>query len=173
MDPPSMRPDCDRCAALCCVAPAFVPGPDFPIDKPNGEPCPNIADGHRCRIYADRERLGFSGCLVYDCLGAGQRVTQELFAGRSWRDEPELLAPMTAAFLAMSEVHHLLMLLETAAKVELPAQERRTLEELRDALTPPEGWTPVSLKTVLEGGLSERARKFFRSLRDVVRQPAP
>jgi hypothetical protein len=30
--------DCERYAALCCVAPAFAASADFAIDKPGGAP---------------------------------------------------------------------------------------------------------------------------------------
>src|SRR6185437_7197530 len=38
-----LRADCGRCFGLCCVAPAFVRSADFAIDKPAGQPCPNLA----------------------------------------------------------------------------------------------------------------------------------
>jgi hypothetical protein len=31
-----LRADCERCFALCCVAPAFAVSPDFGLNKPAG-----------------------------------------------------------------------------------------------------------------------------------------
>ena len=106
-----LRPDCSRCAALCCVAFAFERSADFAVDKAAGEPCPNLDACGGCRIYERRLDLGFGGCVQHDCHGAGQRVVQETFGGRSWLTEPDLLGPMSSAFATMWEVHKLLALL--------------------------------------------------------------
>ena len=53
-----LRADCSRCAALCCVVPAFSRSSDFAIDKPAGRPCPNLRSDLRCGIHEhlrDRE----------------------------------------------------------------------------------------------------------------------
>lgn len=164
MDTATMRADCARCAALCCVALAFDRSPSFAITKPNGVVCPNLDSRHRCRIHADRDRCGFSGCVAYDCLGAGQRVTQELFGGRTWRDDASLLAPMMKAFLAMRRVHELIVLLDTVAQKRLTPGERKTLHHLVDALQPEGGWTPETLSAVVDD-VEREAHEFLRSLR--------
>src|SRR2546421_13112310 len=85
---PDLKPDCERCCGLCCVAPAFAVSPEFAIDKGPGEPCPNLTKDFRCGIH-DRLRVeGFRGCVAYDCFGAGQKVTQVTFNGRHWRGSP-------------------------------------------------------------------------------------
>ena len=91
MDASILQADCEQCAALCCVALAFDKSEWFPIDKPNGVVCPQLDGSNRCKIYDTREALGYNGCLNFDCHGAGQRVTQEVFGGRSWREDPALL----------------------------------------------------------------------------------
>ena len=77
--------DCSRCVGLCCVAPAFAASVDFAVDKPAGDPCPNLEADNRCGIHARLRESGFPGCVVFDCFGAGQRVTQELLPGTDWR----------------------------------------------------------------------------------------
>jgi hypothetical protein len=163
MDPATMRADCARCAALCCVALAFDRSPAFAITKPNGTPCPNLA-GHRCRIHTERQVRGFSGCVGYDCLGAGQRVTQELFGGRSWRDDASLLGPMTKAFVAMRRVHELIVLLNSAGQKPLLVDERKTLDRLLAALQPSSGWTQHALSAVSEE-MEREVRALLKSLR--------
>src|ERR1700712_5136503 len=95
-----LRADCSRCVALCCVAPAFAASADFAIDKPAGRPCPNLDAAFGCSIHRRLRPSGFPGCVVFDCLGAGQRVAQQTFAGRDWRSEPAIAPQMFAAFAA-------------------------------------------------------------------------
>jgi hypothetical protein len=102
-----LRADCARCVALCCVAPAFTASADFAITKPAGRPCPNLNAGFRCGIHDRLRPAGFSGCAAFDCYGAGQKVAQHTFAGRDWRSEPGLAAPMFAAFAVMRQLHEL------------------------------------------------------------------
>ncbi len=99
---------------LCCVAPAFARSADFAVDKPAGTPCTNLQADFRCAIHADLRDRGFAGCTVFDCLGAGQRVTAA-FAGRDWRT-PGVAAPMFAAFGVARRVHELLWYLDEARK---------------------------------------------------------
>jgi hypothetical protein len=125
--------------------------------------CPNLEGALRCGIHDRLERAGFRGCVIYDCLGAGQRVVQELFPGRSWRQEPELLPEMWQALNALRGVHELILLLATAAKAPLDHAERRALEALQAELDPADGWTMQALAEA--GALCDRARGFLQSLR--------
>jgi len=146
------------------VAPAFDRSEEFAIDKPACVACPNLDAGDRCRLHDRLEKAGFHGCVIYDCLGAGQRVVQELFAGRSWREDPDLLPEMWRALTALRGVHELILLLGAASKAPLSADERRTLEALQAELDPVGGWTTEALAATA-GPASERARGFLRTLR--------
>ena len=166
MEDAALRADCARCAALCCVAFAFDRRSGaFPIDKPNGIPCPNLARDNSCRIYEEREDEGFLGCGSYECYGAGQRVTQEVFGGRSWRDESAILPDMIRAFVVMVRVQELLVLLNEAETMPLDAGERAMLQELQDALSPADGWSTETLAGFERSGLENRTRSFLTSLR--------
>lgn len=129
-----LRADCARCAALCCVVPAFAASSDFAIDKPAGRPCPNLAADHGCGIHGSLRERGFAGCTVYDCFGAGQQVVQVTFGGRSWRDHPDLAAPMSAVFPTMRVLHELRWYL-TEAIESAAVGPGRLVEELTAALT--------------------------------------
>lgn len=109
-----LRADCSRCIALCCVALPFERSADFAIDKPAGTPCLHLRADFACSIHQRLRSSGFTGCAAYECFGAGQRITQETFAGRDWRAEPELAAPMFAAFATMRHLHELLWYLREA-----------------------------------------------------------
>jgi hypothetical protein len=116
-----LRADCASCVALCCVAPAFTASADFAINKPAGQPCPNLRTDFRCSIHDRLRPAGFSGCAAFDCFGAGQKVTQHTFGGRDWRSDPALAGPMFAAFSVMRALHELLWYLSEA--LELPHTE--------------------------------------------------
>ena len=109
-----LRANCDRCAGLCCVAPAFSASADFAIDKAAGHACPNLEPDFRCAIHASLRDRGFPGCVAYDCFGAGQRVTQEGFGGADWRAGPGTADLMFAAFPVVRQLHELLWYLSEA-----------------------------------------------------------
>ncbi|AXH36467.1 pentapeptide repeat-containing protein [Humibacter sp. BT305] len=106
--------DCGECFGLCCVALAFARSTDFPVDKPAGDPCVNLDDGDGCRIHPHLRDSGFKGCTVFDCFGAGQKVSRRTFAGRSWRDDPETRTAMFSAFPLVRRLHELLWYLDEA-----------------------------------------------------------
>ncbi|MFK0289350.1 pentapeptide repeat-containing protein [Streptomyces sp. NPDC090442] len=123
--------DCGSCFGLCCVALPFARSADFALDKEAGRPCPNLATDFRCGIHRDLRQRGFSGCTVFECFGAGQKVSQVTFEGRDWRSAPEAARPMFDAFAVMRQLHELLWYLTEA--VALPAAHP-VREELRSAL---------------------------------------
>jgi hypothetical protein len=112
---PELRADCSRCVGLCCVALALTKSADFAIDKPAGTPCPNLEADYRCGIHAELRERGFPGCVVYDCFGAGQYVTQTIFGGRHAGSR------MFAVFEVVRQLHELQWYLATA--LALPAAE--------------------------------------------------
>lgn len=159
MSRPDLRPDCAHCAALCCVAFAFDRSPLFGFDKPAGEPCRHLEAGGACRIHATRAQRGFGGCIRYDCLGAGQRVTQDMFGGRSWLSEPALLGPMMEAFLTLTRAHQVLQLLVQARELPLSASDRDVSDRLEAAIVEA-GAEPLAVSA-----LEDETRSFLRGLR--------
>ncbi|MFG3200555.1 pentapeptide repeat-containing protein [Streptomyces sp. NPDC048192] len=127
-----LRGDCARCFGLCCVALPFAASADFALNKPAGKPCPSLRDDHRCGIHADLRTKGFTGCTVYDCFGAGQKVSQLTFGGQDWRTGgKEHARRMFDAFPVVRQLHELLWYLTEA--LTLPAA-RPVHPELRRAL---------------------------------------
>jgi len=119
-----LKTDCSKCAALCCLVLNFDKGDDFAFDKNAGEPCRNLS-GHSCTIHDHLKQNGFRGCVAYDCLGAGNRTIQEVFGGKSWRDEPRLMRVMAEAFAGMREVHKRIDLLRAAETLSLNPQDEQ------------------------------------------------
>ncbi|MFF0269546.1 pentapeptide repeat-containing protein [Kribbella sp. NPDC004536] len=104
-----LQADCGSCLGLCCVVLTFAKSADFAIDKPAGEPCPNLSDEHRCTIHSQLRTKGFQGCTVYDCFGAGQELS---------RRGPE----MFAALPILRQLHELLWYLTEALEYNANAQ---------------------------------------------------
>ena len=142
-----LRADCDRCFALCCVAPAFAASADFALTKPAGQACPNLRADCRCGIHAALRERGFRGCVVYDCFGAGQKVSQVTFGGQDWRRDLHTAQQMFAVFSSMRALHELLWYLTEA--LSLPAA-RPLHTALRRALEKTERLTYTSSAALLE-----------------------
>ncbi|MFF4504294.1 pentapeptide repeat-containing protein [Streptomyces sp. NPDC001401] len=134
-----LRGDCERCFGLCCVALPFTASADFAIDKQAGTPCPNLREDHRCGIHARLRQKGFTGCTVYDCFGAGQKVSQVTFGGQDWRTgSREQTRRMFDVFPVVRQLHELLWYLTEA--LTLPAA-RPVHADLRRALAETEELT--------------------------------
>jgi uncharacterized protein YjbI with pentapeptide repeats len=144
-DRSALRADCGNCFALCCTAFGFQRSADFPIDKPAGTPCRNLADDFSCTIHQMLRPRGFRGCTVFDCSGAGQYVSQTLFGGVSWHDRPDTRAEMFRVFPVVRRLHEMLWHLaeaqdravttDSADDAALLAREiRRSIDAGRQAL---------------------------------------
>jgi len=152
----ALRADCGACFGLCCVALHFTRSAAFAVDKPAGEPCTNLDADFRCAIHTRLPEKGYSGCAAFDCLGAGQKVSQVTFAGRDWRRDPQNAAAMFAVFPIMRQLHELLWYLtealELAAALDLPGARGRgrlLRPALRDALEATERLTHGSAAELL------------------------
>ncbi|MEV4352302.1 pentapeptide repeat-containing protein [Actinoplanes sp. NPDC049596] len=84
--------------------------------------------------------------MVFDCFGAGQRITQETFGGRTWRDDPALSGPMFASLPVMRQLHEIMWYLSEARKLD---EARRVHLKLDQALAETDrlaGGTPAELR---------------------------
>lgn len=141
-DRSALRANCADCFALCCTAFGFQRSADFPINKPAGTPCLNLADDFSCSIHRSLRARGFRGCTVFDCFGAGQYVSQDLFGGTSWRERPDSSAEMFTTFALVRQLHEMLWYLVEAAErattselLGLVAQLRSDIQRALDAET--------------------------------------
>lgn len=139
--PEILRGDCANCFGLCCVALPFAKSADFAVNKASGEPCRNLREDFRCGIHTELRPSGFSGCTVYDCFGAGQKVSQVTFGGVSWREAPESARQMYEVFPVMRQLHELLRYLGEALAL---AAARPLHGELRRALARVESLTEAT-----------------------------
>ncbi len=164
-----LRADCSRCVGLCCVAPAFTASADFAIDKPAGQACPNLLADSRCGIHAELRPRGFTGCVVFDCFGAGQRVTQVTFRGQDWRQDPAIAASMFVVFTVMRQLHESLWYV-TQAQNLIPAGGLRTdLGRAREEITRRAGNGPAELAAFDSAGFHQSLGALLRRVSDAVR----
>ncbi|MEU0985123.1 pentapeptide repeat-containing protein [Streptomyces sp. NPDC005953] len=118
----TLRADCTNCFGLCCVALPFGRSTDFAVDKPAGTPCTRLNDDFGCSIHTRLRTSGFTGCTVYDCFGAGQKVSQITFGGADWRRNPGAAPAMFTAFPVVRQLHELLWYLAESLTLA-PARE--------------------------------------------------
>lgn len=143
----SLQADCENCFGLCCVALPYAASADFANDKNAGEPCPNLQPDFRCGIHSSLRQQGFRGCTVYDCFGAGQKVSQVTFGGRDWRQNEAAAKSMFEVFPLMWQLHELLWYLTEA----LTFQPARSIHsEIRAALEETERLTCLDANTLLK-----------------------
>nr|WP_245819697.1 pentapeptide repeat-containing protein [Rhodococcus yunnanensis] len=121
--------DCSNCFGLCCVALPFSKSSDFATTKDAGDPCRNLRGDFSCGIHADLRSSGFRGCTVYDCFGAGQKVSQDTFGGRSWREDRASARLMFDVFPIMRQLHELLWYLTEAVALDATAPIRTRLQQ--------------------------------------------
>lgn len=121
--------DCINCFGLCCTALNIVASSDFAINKSAGTPCPNLHGDFRCRIHQNLREKGFKGCTVFDCLGAGQKVSQVTFNGRSWRDDPESADQMFRVLPVMEQLYEMLAFTAEALTYDVFHSLRNKLNE--------------------------------------------
>ena len=114
----TLEPDCTRCVGLCCVALPFRESHGFAFAKDAGEPCRNLDGAYGCSIHARLRESGMSGCTSYECFGAGQHVTQVLYAGATWRGQADGGAEMFAVFAVVQRLHEMLVLLDQARALD-------------------------------------------------------
>ena len=169
----TLRADCASCVGLCCVGLAFGRSAEFAFDKDAGDPCVNLQEDYRCGIHPVLRERGFSGCTTFDCLGAGQKVTQETFGGASWRSAPaEEREELFATFQVMRPLHELLWYVDDALSRE-PAAELAA--DLGRAWAQTEALTHQDARGVLTtdvGAQRERVRGLLQQVSALVRADA-
>ncbi|MQA34680.1 pentapeptide repeat-containing protein, partial [Modestobacter roseus] len=121
----------------------------------------------RCGIHAELRDRGMPGCEVFDCFGAGQRVTALTGAGRDWRADPTTTAAVFAVLPVMRQLTEVLWHL-VEAELLVPAgalqDEIVALRARVEALTTAPGLPDVDVPALratagaLLGQVSEQAR---------------
>lgn len=157
---PDLVPDCASCAGLCCIATSFDASEDFAFTKAAGVRCPHLTPRSRCAIHGELAARGFSGCAIYDCYGAGPRVTRDL-AGAPARLRDE-------AFRILRVIHELLWLLTEAAKLPIDLTLGNQLSHQVETLDAIAELPPPQLLELDLRPHSETARSLLRRVGDAL-----
>jgi len=158
-----LKPQCEKCFGLCCVALYFSVQDGFPTNKIAGDPCPNLDANFRCTVHEKLKALGLKGCIAYECFGAGQQVSQVTFDGRDWRMEPSSADLMFEVFLIVRQLHELCWYLTEALSFKLPSP---LSEELEKALSETERITRFTPHSLMEFDLTAHRTKLNVLLRN-------
>ncbi|UWP88077.1 hypothetical protein [Aliiroseovarius crassostreae] len=162
---PALTADCQACMGICCVAPSFEKSAEFALSKPALTPCPHLDNRDRCKIYRNLEWHGFSACEKFDCKGAGQYLTQVVYPGKSWRDNPDQKAAMAESYRRLRRVHDLLEIFTLAKSLPLDADQEAARQAALSSLIPKEGWSEESLKRSEADGLFGRLQTVLATFR--------
>lgn len=169
----TLRADCGACVGLCCVALPFQASTDFAIDKPAGRPCPNLQTDTRCGIHLHLRERGFPGCTVYDCFGAGQQVSKVTYAGRHWRDSPDVASGMFRVFPVMRQLHELLFYLTEAATLSAARDLHAQIEAEIAELTGLVGSAAAAVHRADVAALRSRANRLLSGASELARAASP
>lgn len=143
----NLQADCSKCFGLCCVALPYANSADFAYDKASGTPCDNLQSDYRCSIHSNLRNKGFKGCTVYECFGAGQKVSQGTYEGKDWRENSSLAQEMFNVFPIMQQLYEMLRYLNEAVGLEVTKPIRR---ELQECIAQIESLTNLSPKEILQ-----------------------
>jgi uncharacterized protein YjbI with pentapeptide repeats len=165
--------DCENCFGLCCVVPAFSASADFAIDKAAGVACPNLAADFRCSIHPRLREEGFAGCTVYDCFGAGQRVSQVTFGGQDWQQAPETAEQMYEVFPIMRALHELLWYLNETLSLQAAGPIHGELRVTFDEIERLTDNTPDALLSLDVSALRAGVNALLTRTSDLVRAAVP
>ncbi|MEN2767424.1 pentapeptide repeat-containing protein [Ornithinibacillus sp. 16A2E] len=139
--------DCTNCYGLCCIALPFAKSSDFSFDKDGGTPCPKLQSDYRCSIHQLLRERGHKGCAVYECFGAGQKVSQVTYNGKSWRESPNQSEEMFRVFPIMQQLHEILYYLHEARKI---SAAKSIHEQLDQVIEHTERLTLLATKEILK-----------------------
>ncbi|GIO38436.1 hypothetical protein J41TS12_32970 [Paenibacillus antibioticophila] len=141
----NLTADCAKCFGLCCTALNIVQSSDFPMSKPANTPCVNLKSDYRCNIHTQLRDKGYKGCTVFDCLGAGQVVSQVTFNNVSWRENPEARDQMFRVFPIMEQIHEMIAYAAEALSYDLPSALTDTLSKKLAELQKVTAWSASKL----------------------------
>ncbi|MCI2256966.1 pentapeptide repeat-containing protein [Domibacillus sp. PGB-M46] len=142
-----LRADCEHCFGLCCVALPYAKSADFAMNKEGGTPCQNLTEDFNCGIHQNLRKKGFRGCAVYECFGAGQKVSKVTYKGASWREHPASAKEMFDVFPIMQQLHEMLCYVEEALEWKETAPIH---QELQEAARDVEALTQLSPQAILK-----------------------
>ena len=99
--------DCEKCSGLCCVALYCSKIDGFPENKSADTPCKHLESNFKCNIHTQLLKKNMKGCLIYECFGAGQKVTQLYKSVGNWSSNPGQRKEIYQIFLIMTKLYQM------------------------------------------------------------------
>lgn len=161
--------DCEKCFGLCCVALSFTASSDFAFDKKEGTPCRNLQSDYRCGIHKNLRINGFQGCTVYECFGAGQKVSQVTYNGSDWRNNEATANEMFAVFPIMQHLHEMLYYLNEALSYDAAGSIYKELEQAMKETEQLTYLTPDALLAIYVPSHREKVNELLLKTSELVR----
>jgi uncharacterized protein YjbI with pentapeptide repeats len=161
--------DCENCFGLCCVALSFTASSDFAFDKNEGTPCRNLQSDYRCGIHKNLRINGFRGCTVYECFGAGQKVSQVTYNGHDWRNNAAIANEMFAVFPIMQQLHEMLYYLSEALSFDDAHSIHKDLEQVMKETEQLTYLTPEALLAIYVPSHREKVNDLLLKTSELVR----
>ncbi|WP_042354216.1 pentapeptide repeat-containing protein [Bacillus rubiinfantis] len=165
-----LKADCENCFALCCVALPYAQSADFAKSKDGGIPCFHLQSDYSCKIHQNLRTSGFKGCTVYECYGAGQKVSQQTFHGVSWRNSPDMAEEVFRVFPIMQQLHEMLYYLQEALNLQEASPLHGKLQRIYNKTEMLTDGSPASLleldvptHRIIVGNLLSEVSKIVRS----------
>jgi hypothetical protein len=110
---------------------------------------------------------------VYDCQGAGQKVSQVTFRGRDWRGDPETAAELLGVYPVVRQLHEILAYLVEARQI---AEDAAVRTEVEDLLAHVNGLTYLGADELLLVDVPaerNRAGELLARVSEAARRPLP
>ena len=161
---PDFVSKCENCAALCCVAFPFEKSEAFAENKDADRPCRHLSDKQKCGIHASRSELNYSGCIQFDCYGAGPRVLQDIFELELADRVAAHTSDVLEAFRQLTKIHTALAQLMILDQLSLSPDQNEQFLALYNKLEPQGGWTIDSLLSCKTSKLEAEVHAFAQSL---------
>lgn len=164
-----LKIDCEKCFGLCCVALYFSESDGFPQNKDAGKPCINLQGDFKCSVHTSLYTKGFKGCIGYDCLGAGQKISQITYKGQDWRNNSKESEKMFKGFLVMRQLHEMLWYLNEAFDLQKDSSKKREIDSLIEFTN---NLTTLDIDSLLNTDIEELRNKvnaFLRITSEMIR----
>ncbi|WP_370294586.1 pentapeptide repeat-containing protein [Rossellomorea marisflavi] len=169
----NLSSDCASCFGLCCVALPYGKSADFPLDKDGGVPCKNLCSNHLCSIHDRLLDEGFKGCVTYECFGAGQHVSQGIYGGRGWQEDPKSAEEMFAVFPIVQQLHEMLSYLDQALCLKETEPFRDKLQTLFDETVELTEQTPEAILGIDVVSHRFKVNEYLKETSRVYREGTP
>lgn len=159
-----LKGDCEKCSGLCCTALFFSKGDGFPENKGAGKPCSKLDKNYRCKIHHELKERHLKGCIGYDCFGAGQHVTQNLYQRETWQTLKEQSQEIFDVFIMIAQLFQIRYFLEESILI---VQSKALLNDIQGLIDENEALCNATPQAILDIDINRYRSKVNITLKQV------